>query len=181
MKNMHRTYPYLAVLLFVTLFSLTGCPKKTEVTSTPEAQAPAESQKEQAPATAQQVPASSPEEMKETAAVAAETLKPMYFDFDKSSIRDDARDVMSANAAWLKAHPNVKIKVEGNCDEKGTKEYNQTLGQRRASSAKRYLTDMGIAGSRISIISYGKEKPVCTESTESCQQKNRRDDFVANE
>ena len=71
------------------------------------------------------------------------------------------------------------VRIEGNCDERGTVTYNQALGQRRAVSAKKYLTDMGISGSRISLISYGKEKPVCTEHTEKCWQKNRRDDLVA--
>ncbi len=86
---------------------------------------------------------------------------------------------MKENAEWLKAHPQAKVRIEGNCDERGTIEYNQALGQRRAASAKKYLTDMGISGSRISLISYGKEKSSCTESTESCWQKNRRDDFTA--
>ena len=86
---------------------------------------------------------------------------------------------MTANAEWLKANPKVKIRIEGNWDERGTKEYNQARGQRRASSAKKYLTDLGIAARRISPISYGKEKPICTEQNEECWQKNRRDDLVA--
>ncbi|HUJ18362.1 MAG TPA: peptidoglycan-associated lipoprotein Pal [Nitrospirota bacterium] len=174
----------LAVLLVIALFSFTGCPKKTEVTSTPEGQGSKKEAVTQpstpSPETGKQATAAGSEEMKEKSA-ATEALKPIYFDFNKPLIRDDAKDVMKANAAWLKAHPKVKIKIEGNCDERGTKEYNQALGERRAASAKRYLTDMGISGSRISLISYGKEKPVCTESDESCWQKNRRDDFVANE
>ena len=103
----------------------------------------------------------------------------MYFDFDQAFIRQDARAIMKANADWLKAHPKVKIRIEGNCDERGTIEYNQALGQRRAASAKKFLTDLGIPGARISLISYGKEKPVCAENTEACWQKNRRDDFIA--
>jgi peptidoglycan-associated lipoprotein len=90
----------------------------------------------------------------------------------------EAREIMKANAEWLKAHPQAKVRIEGNCDERGTREYNQTLGQRRAASAKKYLTDMGISGQRILLISYGKEKSSCTDSTESCWQKNRRDDFT---
>ena len=86
---------------------------------------------------------------------------------------------MKANAAWLKANPKVKVKIEGHADERGTIEYNQALGQRRAASAKKYLTDLGISGSRISLISYGKEKPACTDQTEECWQKNRRAEFVA--
>jgi peptidoglycan-associated lipoprotein len=106
-------------------------------------------------------------------------LQAVYFDFDRSFIRDDAKSAMLANAEWLKANPTVKVRIEGNCDERGTKEYNQALGQRRASSAKKYLTDMGVSAKRILLISFGKEKPVCNESTESCWQKNRRDDFIA--
>jgi len=79
---------------------------------------------------------------------------------------------MKANAEWLKANPKTKVRIEGNCDERGTIEYNQALGQRRATSAKKYLTDMGVSAKRISLISYGKEKPVCKESTEDCWQKN---------
>ena len=85
---------------------------------------------------------------------------------------------MLANAEWLKANPKVKVRIEGNCDERGTIEYNQALGQRRAASAKKYLTDVGVSPSRISLISYGKEKPACTDHNETCWQKNRRDDLV---
>lgn len=118
------------------------------------------------------------EEVQERAAAGATGPQPIYFDFDRSFVRDDARAVMKANADWLKANPKAKIKIEGNCDERGTREYNQALGQRRASSAKKYLTDLGISAKRISLISYGKEKQVCSESTEDCWQKNRRDDFI---
>ncbi len=170
------------VIISACLFALYGCPKKTEVSS-----APGQEQKETvtapatpAPEAVQQAPSSAGEQ-RERAAGPAQGLRPVYFDFDKSFIRDDAREVLKENAAWLKAHPKVKIKIEGNCDEKGTKEYNQALGQRRAETAKKFLADMGVTGSRISLISYGKEKPVCTEGTETCWQKNRRDDFVAND
>jgi peptidoglycan-associated lipoprotein len=164
--------------MLVSLLALWGCPKKAEVTATPEAQkeaAPA-AKEEQKP---EEAKPEVKEEAKELAAAAVTGLQPIYFDFDKSFIRDDARSVMKANAEWLKANPKVKIKIEGNCDERGTKEYNQALGQRRATSAKKYLTDLGIAARRISLISYGKEKPICAEQNEECWQKNRRDDFAA--
>jgi peptidoglycan-associated lipoprotein len=173
-------------ILFASMFALWGCPKNAEVTATPEPQ------KETAP-TAQEQPkaeqkpeaaaeAAKPavqEENKERAAAAGAGLQTIYFDFDRSFIRDDAKSVMKANAEWLKANPKVKVKIEGNCDERGTKEYNQALGQRRATSAKKYLTDLGISGRRISLISYGKEKPICSEQNEECWQKNRRDEFAA--
>ena len=176
MKSL-KTLCFMAVLA-VGLFSLWGCPKKAEVTAAPE------EQKETAPAVQEEQKAQQPEavvteEAKPERAPEAAGLQPIYFDFDRSFIRDDAKSVMTANAEWLKANPNVKIRIEGNCDERGTKEYNQALGQRRASSAKKYLTDLGIAAKRISLISYGKEKPNCTEQNEECWQKNRRDDLVA--
>lgn len=179
-----RSALLFGIILLVSVFVLWGCPKKAEVTATPEAQkeeAPSAAEQEKARAKAEEEKRAAEAEAaaRERAAAAAEGLKPVYFDFDKSFIRSDARSVMKANADWLKANPNVKVKIEGNCDERGTIEYNQALGQRRASAAKKYLTDLGISSNRISLISYGKEKPVCTEQTEECWQKNRRDDFVA--
>ena len=167
---------YLMAVLSIGLLALWGCPKKADVTATPE------TQREEAP-TAKQAPPeqkamSEDEEASERAAAATADLQPVYFDFDRSFIRDEAKAVMKTNAEWLKAHPQSNIKIEGNCDERGTREYNQALGQRRAANAKKYLTDMGISGRRILLVSYGKEKPACTESTESCLQKNRRDDFA---
>ncbi|RPI72160.1 MAG: peptidoglycan-associated lipoprotein [Desulfobacteraceae bacterium] len=105
-----------------------------------------------------------------------QSLKPIYFDFGQGTIRNDAKDTMRENADWLKANPSVKIRIEGNCDER--EEDAQALGQRRATNAKRYLTDLGIPMPRIYLISNGKEKPVCTADTEECWQKNRRADFV---
>jgi peptidoglycan-associated lipoprotein len=180
MKN--RSVLYLVFILSFSMLALWGCPKKAEVTAAPEQkEAPAPAPQEEVKPEVAPAPAPAKEEVKEQAAATVEGPQPVYFDFDKSFIRDDAKPVMKANAEWLKAHPKVKIRIEGNCDERGTKEYNQALGQRRAASAKKYLTDMGIAASRISLISYGKEKPICTESNETCWQKNRRDDFVVNE
>jgi peptidoglycan-associated lipoprotein len=182
----------IPVLFLMSLLVLWGCPKKAEVSTSPESEqapqvAPAkeEAKPEQKaeekvePAKEAAKPEAPKEESKERAAAASAGLQPIYFDFDKSFIRDDARPVMKANAEWLKANPKVKVRIEGNCDERGTKEYNQALGQRRASSAKKYLTDLGISAKRISLISYGKEKPICSEHNEDCWQKNRRDDLVA--
>jgi peptidoglycan-associated lipoprotein len=180
----------LSLVLMMSLFALYGCPKKAEVVSAPEEQkkaeqAPAKSAEEiaaeKAAAEKRAADAAAAEKAREAAAKAAAGLQSIYFDFDKSFIRDDAKPVMKANAEYLKANPNVKVRIEGNCDERGTIEYNQALGQRRAAAAKKYLTDMGVSAKRISLISYGKEKPVCTQSTEDCWQKNRRDDLIAAE
>lgn len=172
MNRLHRKSGwYLMVVLLIGLLALWGCPKKAGMTAEPEAPAA-----EQVP-TAQET-TSGDEEARERAAAEATGLQPVYFDFDRSFLRDGAREIMKANAQWLKAHPQARIRIEGNGDERGTREYNQALGQQRAASARKYLTDMGIAGDRITLISYGKEKPGCTESTENCWQQNRRDDFV---
>lgn len=173
-----KTMAMLIVVLSVAVLGLWGCPKSADVTATPE-EAPAETVVE--PATTEAAPVETPEEPQEAAAAAAPALEAVYFDFDRSFIRNDAHATMTANADWLKANPQANIRIEGNCDERGTVEYNQALGQRRARSAKKYLTDLGIAASRISLISYGKEKPMCYESTEECWQQNRRADFVVQE
>jgi peptidoglycan-associated lipoprotein len=179
---------YLMVVLCIGMLALWGCPKKAEISTVPETPrevTPAADAKAQpaAEATAQpeqKVEAAKPvvEEVKERAAAADTGLRPVYFDFNQAFIEAEAGGIMKVNAEWLKAHPQIKVRIEGNCDERGTIEYNQTLGQRRAASAKKYLTDMGISGQRISLLSYGKEKSSCTDSTDSCWQKNRRDDFT---
>jgi peptidoglycan-associated lipoprotein len=177
-----RSSLLFAVILLVSMVAFWGCPKKAEVTATPETReevGPSEEEKAAAQRAEEERRAAEEAEARERAAAAEAGLKPVYFDFDRSYIRDDARSVMKANADWLKANPVVKVTIEGNCDERGTIEYNQALGQRRAAAAKKYLTDLGISAGRISLISYGKEKPVCTENTEECWQQNRRDDFAA--
>ena len=102
---------------------------------------------------------------------------PIYFDFDKSTIRPDAAATLDRKLPWLQANPGMRIRIEGNADERGSDEYNLALGQRRAASAKRYLVDHGIAADRFDLVSYGEERPVCTEHNEACWQQNRRDDF----
>jgi peptidoglycan-associated lipoprotein len=102
---------------------------------------------------------------------------PIYFDFDKSTIRSDAAATLDRKIPWLQANPGMRIRIEGNADERGSDEYNLALGQRRAASAKRYLVEHGIAADRFDLVSYGEERPVCTEHNETCWQQNRRDDF----
>ena len=178
MNRRNRTAWNLAVVVCLGMLVLWGCPKKTEVSVAPQ------TPREETPAAAataqpeQKAEAVKPEETRERVAVAPAGLQPVHFDYNKALLAAEAREILKANAEWLKAHPQTKVRVEGNCDERGTREYNQTLGQRRAASAKKYLTDMGISGQRILLVSYGKEKASCNESTESCWQKNRRDDFT---
>ncbi|MBV9507154.1 MAG: peptidoglycan-associated lipoprotein Pal [Acidobacteriia bacterium] len=105
-----------------------------------------------------------------------------YFDYDKSDIRPDARDSLTKDAAALKSiladFPNVTVVVEGHCDERGSAEYNLGLGDRRATAARDFLVQLGIPADRLKTISYGKERPVCTEANESCWQRNRRAHFA---
>lgn len=105
-------------------------------------------------------------------------VQPVFFDYDTSDIRPDGQATLQKDANWLNQHPNVKIVVGGYCDERGSDEYNLALGQRRADAAKTALVNLGIAADRMSVISYGKEKPFCTESNEQCWQLNRRAGFT---
>ena len=107
-----------------------------------------------------------------------EKVRDIYFDYDKSDIRDDAKPVLAANSEFLKQNPSIKFTIEGHCDERGSEEYNIGLGDRRATAGKEYLVTLGISADRINTISYGKERPQCTEKTEECYQKNRRCHFV---
>ena len=126
-----------------------------------------------------EVPSITAEAMKSKETV-AEVLKlqDIFFDFDRFFVRKEARPVLETNADYLKANKDSKILIEGHCDERGTSEYNMALGERRAQSAKKYLIDLGIDPSRISTISYGKEKPFCTDHNEGCWQENRRAHFT---
>jgi peptidoglycan-associated lipoprotein len=101
-----------------------------------------------------------------------------YFDLDKADIRSDARAALGKSADFLRNYPQVKVVVEGHCDERGSTEYNLALGDRRAAAVKQYLVSLGIGQDRISTVSYGKEKPFCMESNEDCWQKNRRGHFI---
>ncbi len=110
--------------------------------------------------------------------VEALKLVTIYFDFDKSNIRDDQRSGLRSNYEFLKANSDVRVLIEGHCDERGTVEYNLALGERRARAAMDYLASLGISRDRLSIISYGKERPAVLGSDESAWSMNRRAEFV---
>jgi peptidoglycan-associated lipoprotein len=101
-----------------------------------------------------------------------------YFDFNKADIRADAREALGRTANFLRSYPKITVTIEGHCDERGSTEYNLGLGDRRAAATKQYLVSLGISADRISSVSFGKEKPFCSESTEACWQQNRRGHFV---
>jgi peptidoglycan-associated lipoprotein len=98
----------------------------------------------------------------------------VHFDYDAYAVTDEGRATLQRQAAWLAKYPSVRITVEGHCDERGTREYNLALGARRANSVKEYLVSLGVSAGRLDTISYGKERPICTESDESCYAQNRR-------
>jgi peptidoglycan-associated lipoprotein len=104
-------------------------------------------------------------------------VQDIFFDYDSYDVRSDAQATLSHDASYLASHSNIKIVIGGYCDERGSDEYNLALGQNRANSAKSALVTAGVAADRIRVISYGKEKPFCSESTEACWQQNRRAGF----
>ncbi|HEX4995409.1 MAG TPA: peptidoglycan-associated lipoprotein Pal [Methylomirabilota bacterium] len=178
----------VAPVLVLSLF-LAGCPKRPATTAAsappptgapaPSAAAPSTSPgaamtpSPVAPATA--APSTTPpapSEFRET-----ENLKDVFFDFDKYDIRAGDAKVLDTNAAWLKTN-NSLVLIEGHCDERGTNEYNLALGERRAKATMNYLVGQGVQANRITIISYGKERPTCTEHSEACWAKNRRSHFL---
>jgi len=108
---------------------------------------------------------------------ASPNLRDIHFDFDKYDIRPGDAKILDANATWLKGNDNLVL-IEGHCDERGTNEYNLALGERRAKATMNYLVSQGVQAARITIISYGEERPLCTERTEACWARNRRAHFL---
>jgi peptidoglycan-associated lipoprotein len=171
----------LALLLVGTLALVAACKKRPPTTAAeakPAAPAP--------PAeTVQPPPAPAPKEV-ESSVLSGDVaeinragyLKDAFFDYDKSDLRDDARTALASDAEWLKKYRTVQFLIEGHCDERGTSEYNLALGDRRANAAKEYLSSLGVDASRIKTVSYGKERPFCTQSAEDCWQQNRRGHFL---
>ncbi|MGZ3636013.1 MAG: peptidoglycan-associated lipoprotein Pal [Syntrophales bacterium] len=163
-----------------------GCAKKATMKEAPAMEKEAVVEK-QAPA--QAPPAKAPEEPKVdeaamgAAAAAAQADKEasefadINFAFDRFDLRPEARKILDIHAKWLSAHPEFVVRIEGNCDERGTAEYNLALGQRRAASAMKYLVDLGVGQNRLSTISYGEERPLDPGHDEEAWAKNRRDHF----
>ena len=110
----------------------------------------------------------------EQAASAAAGLRDVLFGYDSWTISEDGRQALSRDAEWMKSNPSALVKVEGHCDERGTADYNLVLGEKRAKAARNYLVELGVGANRLSVVSYGKERPSCNEQAESCYQQNRR-------
>ena len=105
-------------------------------------------------------------------------LKSINFDFDKSNLTTEAKTILKANVEWLKKNPKISIQIEGHCDSRGTIEYNLALGEKRAVIVKKYIMALGVKKERLSVISYGKERPLVKEDSEAAWAKNRRANFV---
>ena len=108
----------------------------------------------------------------------SKNVRDAFFDFDKSDIRPDARDALARTAEFLRSYPQIRVNIEGHCDERGSTEYNLGLGERRAQSARQFLISLGIGAGRMNTVSFGKEKPFCFTHDEECWQTNRRAHFV---
>jgi len=176
---------FAAFLIILGIITITACAQR-QITQSPEqpqaapppapqAEAPKETITESPAANAQQAEVGQAERELET------NVQDIHFNFDKSDIKDEDKPVLKKLSGMLSANTMATVVIEGNCDERGTSEYNLALGDRRANAAKSYLISLGIPSARIKTISYGKEKPLCTESTEECWTKNRRDHFVLTE
>ena len=189
-----RCWNGIMVSLLMCVVVLAGCAKRPAMTAasapaptggaqatTPPAPAPA-------PTTAPQAMTSAPAQGPAATAAPARpmvqefaatpNLKDIHFDFDKYDIRPGDAKILDTNAAWLKSN-DALVLVEGHCDERGTNEYNLALGERRAKATMNYLVSHGVQAGRITIISYGEERPACTEHTEACWATNRRAHFLA--
>ena len=198
-----KSYIFSVIFILCIGLILMGCPKKTVVKDEPSAQAEAakieaervakEQEKEAKEKEAKEAARLKEEQAKrelERSLVAKRTpgiegevfesslLKPIHFDYDKYDIRPVDTEILKGNSAFLKKFPNMKIQIEGHCDERGTNEYNLALGERRANSTKKYLISLGIAAARISTISYGEEKPLDPAHNEEAWGKNRRAHFI---
>jgi len=173
----------LAVICLLAVSFTISCKPKTKPTPPPPPQAKEQPKVEQVKdETPAQPPALSEEElfMKKTLDQINQerNLRMIRFDYDKYFIRDEAKPVLEANAAWLKKYRTVKILVEGHCDERGTEEYNLALGEKRAKSAMDYLVSLGIPADRLKIISYGKSQPLDMGKDEAAWANNRRAQFL---
>lgn len=114
----------------------------------------------------------------EQTATAAAGLRDVFFDYDSWAINEEGRQVLTRDADWLRAHGMAQLKVEGHCDERGSATYNFVLAEKRAKAVRNYLMELGVKGDRLTVVSYGKERPFCNDLSESCFQQNRRGHLV---
>ena len=134
-----------------------------------------------APSKSEPATTSSLDALKSGQSAAGGPLNDILFNFDSAELSESARATLKTNADWLKSNPGARVQIEGHCDERGAADYNMALGAKRAQAAMDYLATLGVAGNRLSTISYGEEIPVCKDKTEECWAKNRRARFVVSQ
>ena len=191
-----RAHLFFAVAVLVGSLALLGCPKRPEVgqagpgavgpaaATAPSSHSTAAPRASEVPVTRATPPTESNVQPSPSGAAAgagaavASPLKDVFFDFDKSGIRDDQKSPLAEDVAWLKGNTRAKVTIEGHCDERGTAEYNLALGERRAKAVKDYLVAAGIPAERIATVSYGEERPFVLGHDESAWKWNRRGHFV---
>jgi len=203
MRVRSQVHLVFAAMVLIGALILAGCPKRPEVIQAapapagPAAAAVPATPPAPAPAPLPAAPAPEPPKVVETpvapppapapapvapppapAPAAPAPLKDVFFDYDQATIRDDQKAALNDNVGWLKGNTGAKVLLEGHCDERGTAEYNLALGERRAKTVKDYLIAAGVAADRVSIISYGKERPFVLGHDESAWKWNRRGHFV---
>lgn len=166
----NRVQTILSALIILSLFTLSGCGSKSDTDSAMKGDGDGAAMGKEEPL-----------ESKSLGVMEGRTSGPMvpiYFDFDKSGIRADQVSRIEVNADFMKKNPTVEVRIEGNCDPRGTNEYNMALGERRALSAQKYLIDLGVDAENLSTISYGEERILLHGHDELSWAQNRRDDFV---
>ena len=188
---MRRGVRVCAAVALAAVIGVSGCAKKKPAPPPAAPPPPAETPRVTPPPPPPPPPAAAPREEPrpptEDEIFARKTLEDLnreqvlsdtFFALDSSQVTDEGRAVLQKNADWLKRRTSTKVLVEGHCDSRGTAEYNLALGERRATAVRDYLVNLGIDASRVTIVSKGKEAPVCTEEAEACWQQNRRGHFV---
>ena len=180
----HRQNRWFSFIMTGILFSVVaaGCAKKVETAqqTVPSPQERVSPATPAPPPIAEQRPSVQESEIPPATAKPAPaiSLEDVPFDYDKSVIRPDAKAILERTAKMLQANSKLKVQIEGHCDERGTSEYNLVLGERRAKATKQFLAAVGVDAKRLSTISYGEERPLCTEHDEGCYTKNRRAHFM---
>lgn len=175
---------FVLSLLSIVLLAASGCARRQKATTAPEA-APPQAVAEAAPApeprpAAPAAPAAEPDPLSGDLASVNEYLRrqgllaDIYFAYDQASLTEEAREQLARSAEVLRQHPQFQVTFEGHCDERGTPEYNLALGERRAFIARDYVKSLGVDEGRLRTISYGEERPVCSDSAETCWRQNRR-------
>ncbi len=183
MKSGRRAVVIIAVLLFA--FGVTACQKRTVHQDTgQQTQQPMDQKKtDQEKVTENRIDGKIESiASKDTGAAYVETAQTMFadilFDYDRYDVRESYKPELQAVAAWMAKNSTTRLSVEGHCDERGTNEYNLALGDRRAKAVKDYLVTLGVDSGRMDVISYGEERPICSDQTEDCWTKNRRAHFT---